>query len=144
MKNCVYVIPSEDKISDSEFYMETATNHLLCFQAFSDKYELGYHFSDGDYQEAPLNLAKDGHLVVKIEQASKLFIYYYPKVITDRQNNWIHDNMMLMMNYQAIGCYAMKESNDIEDIKIIEGMNAIIHEADRRNMVYEKQTSKNI
>lgn len=143
MKNCVYVIPS-DKISDSEFYMETEMNHLPCFQAFSDKYELGYHFNDGDYQEAPLNLAKDGHLVVKIEQTSKLFICYYPKVITDRQDNWIHDNMALMMNYPTIGCYAIKESDNIEDIKIVEGMNAIIHEADRRNLAYEKPIGKSI
>lgn len=138
MKNCVYVIPNEDKIRDSEFYMETAKSHLPCFQAFSDKYELGYQFADDDYQEAPLTLAKDGHLVVKIEQASKSLICYYPKVITDRQNNWIHDNIMLMMNYPSIGCYAIKENDNIKDIKPIEGMNAIIHEADRRNLLYEK------
>lgn len=91
MKNCVYIIPNEDKISDSEFYMEAATNHLPCFQAFSDKYGLGYHFGNGDYQEAPLTFDKEEHLVVKIE-----------------------------------------------DIKTLEWMNAIIHEADKRNLLYEK------
>lgn len=144
MKNCVYIIPDENKIDDSDFYMETAKNHLPCFQAFSDKYRLGYHFRNDEYQEAPLNLAKDGHLVIKIEETSKSFICYYPKVITDRQNNFLHNNIMLMMKYSTIGCYAIKDNDNIEDIKIIEGMNAIMHEADRRNLLYDKNTCKNI
>ncbi len=76
--------------------------------------------------------------MVKIEESSKLFICYYPKVITDRQNNWIHDNMMLMMKYPVLGCYAIKNNDNLEDIKTVEGMNVIIHEADRRNLLYEK------
>lgn len=64
MKICVYVIPNEDKIRDRDLYMGTATNHLPCFQEFPDKYGLGYRFTNDDSQEAPLSLAKDGHLIV--------------------------------------------------------------------------------
>ena len=45
---------------------------------------------------------------------------------------------MLMMEYPILGCYAIKDNDNLEDIKTLEGMNAIIHEADKRNLLYEK------
>ncbi len=90
MNDCVvYIIPDENKISEGVFYMETVMGHLSSLQVFSDRYKLGYHFS----------------------QAS---------------------------------CYAIIENDNIKDLKVVEGMNTIIHEADKRNLAYRPPASISI
>ena len=64
-RGSVIIIPSEEKIEDDYFEEYIDMNHLEGFQKFSDKYNLGFKFVDYDYQEAPIRIAKDGHLVVK-------------------------------------------------------------------------------
>lgn len=144
MNNCVvYIIPDENKISDGIFHMETTMDHLPSFQLFSDRYKLGYHFhqGSGDFQNAPLYFANDGHLIVRIREDSKSLICYFPRIITDQQNIWLHDHIMLLLRYDYIGCYAIKENNNINDLKVVEGVNAIIREADQRNLSYKEITS---
>lgn len=138
-KGCVYIIPDENKILEEEFYQEVIKDHIEAFIAFMDKYKLDYNFTSRDSTTAPYVVAKDGHLVVKIEEDSGLVVCYIPKVVTDRQVNWIHSNSGKIDKYTLVGGFGIKEDNNEKDVVRIKGIDNIIRACDIRNMYYEKK-----
>ncbi|HBA37721.1 MAG TPA: hypothetical protein DCY94_03275 [Firmicutes bacterium] len=139
MKGSVYIIPDENKILEDEFYQEVKKDHIEAFIAFSDKYKLDYNFTSEDSTTAPYVVAKDGHLVVKIEEDSGLVVCYIPKVVTDRQANWIHANSEKITKYTLVGGFGLKEAANGNDAVRIKGLDNIIRACDIRNMYYEKK-----
>lgn len=138
-KGSVYIIPNENKILEDEFYHEVIKDHIEAFLAFSDKYKQDYNFTSEDSTIAPYVVAKDGHLVVKIEEDSGLVVCYIPKVVTDRQVNWIHANSEKITKYTLVGGFGLKEDDNGKDAVRIKGIDNIIRTCDIRNMYYEKK-----
>lgn len=134
----VYIIPNENEILDGNFYREISSNHLIAFQEFSDKYGLGYQFDIGDSNEAPLMLADAGNLVVKTIDDAGLCAIYLPRVVTDNQNMWLYNQMLEIRNYTTIGGCSLEDN---KKIKIIENINDIFQEANRKNAEYSRNSS---
>lgn len=143
MKGSVYIIPNENKILEDEFYQEVIKDHIEAFNAFSDKYKLDYNFTSEDSTTAPYVVAKDGHLVVKIEEDSGLVVCYIPKVVTDRQANWIHANSERIAKYTLVGGFGLKAEVNGKDAVKIKGIDNIIRACDIRNIYYEKKEVDN-
>ncbi len=118
-RGSVIIIPNENIIEDDYFRVDIDMNHLSGFQEFIDKYNLGYQFSDGDYQGAPIQLAKDGHFVIKTINDLAVAIFYIPKVITKRQVNWLNDNIEQFRFFQKTDGFVIKD-NSLEP-EIVEG-----------------------
>ena len=131
----VIIIPDENKILKESYEKEIIMNHLEAYQDFSDKFRLGYHFNDGDYQEAPIQIARDGHMSIKTIDDAGLFVIYIPELVTDRQINWFYKNMDQYSTYQTSGAYAIWK----EGTKTIEGIQETLKELNKRNMLYEKK-----
>lgn len=131
----VIIIPNENKILQSIYEKDIMQNHLEAFRDFSEKFKLGYHFKDEDYQEAPLQIAKEGHLSIKTIDDAGLFIIYIPRVVTDRQIEWFYKNMDNYNQYQTIGGFAI----ETEEPQLVEGKEAIKKIMNKRNMLYMKE-----
>ena len=116
-RGSVIIIPSEDKIEDNYFKADIDMNHLDGFQEFSNKYNLGYSFSLDEYQEAPIQIAKDGHFVIKTIKDLDVAIFYIPEVVTKRQVEWLNDNIEQFRFFQKIGGFSI-ENNDLEPERI--------------------------
>ena len=80
----VTIVPDENQILLDEYTKEIKKNHLEAFIDFSNKFKLGYNFTSDDYQYAPEQLARDGHLILKTIDDQKTAIFYIPEVVTNR------------------------------------------------------------
>lgn len=138
-RGSIYIIPDENKILEDVFYYEIEKDHLEGFIEFSDKYKLNYNFTIDDSVTAPYIVAQDGHLVIKIEESSGLVCCYIPKIVTDRQDNWIHKNSYKFEKYKIIGGFGLRDESSKEKPIEIEGLDKIIRTCDKRNMLYEKK-----
>lgn len=116
-RGSVIIIPSEDKIEDNYFQADIDMNHLDGFQEFSNKYNLGYSFSLDDYQEAPIQIAKDGHFIIKTIKDLDVALFYIPQVVTKRQVDWLNENIEQFRFFQKIGGFSI-ENNDLEPERI--------------------------
>ncbi len=137
----VYIIPNENEILDGNFHREISSSHVLAFQEFSDKHGLGYQFGIGDSNEAPLILADAGNLVVKTVDDAGLYAIYLPRVVTDNQNMWLYNQMLEIRNYTTVGGYSLENN---KEIKIIENINDIFQEANRKNAEYSRNSSSHM
>lgn len=138
-RGSVYIIPDENQILDDCFYKEIEKSHLSAIKEFSDYYHLGYKFGDDEYHEAPCILALDGHLVVKIENSCSNALIYIPEVVTDRQNIWLHNERENLLKFSIIGGFKLNKADGIDNLEGIMGLDNIIKEADRRNIIYNKR-----
>ena len=112
----VWIIPNEEEIVQPVYFreIEEGISHLSALQEFSDKFKLDLKFSGDDYQEAPIEIAKRGHLVIKSEDDSKILIFYIPKRVTDRQLEFFLNNEISLNNtYSTVGFFSLEE-DDIE------------------------------
>lgn len=136
----LWIIPNEDEILQESFErnVESGKSHTYRMQEFSDIYQLGFKFSEDDYQEAPCEIAALGHLVVKSEDEVSLVICYLPERITDRQCNWLYDNQNMLSKYMQVNGYSL---NDNEWNKI-HGIDQIMMDAAKKNLLNEKGMKK--
>ena len=142
-RGSVIIIPSEEKISDDYFEEYIDMNHLDGFQKFSDKYNLGFKFKDYDYQEAPIKIAKDGHLVVKTIKDMDVAIFYIPEVITKRQLDWLNQNVSDYAFVQKVGGFAIKGMDEEPDrIHGYYNLTNILRE--RSKLYIEKEGERNV
>lgn len=137
-KGSVYIIPNDNILEDS-FFCEVIKEHLEGFQAFADRYQLGYHFIPTDYQDAPCLLALDGHLVVRIEEQSSSMIFYIPSEVSDRQIMWLQQHRDMTLNYTTVGGYSLDKSKDNKIDGILYGIDSIIQKASFNNIFYNKR-----
>lgn len=138
-RGSVYIIPDENKILEDEFYQEILKDHIEALIEFSKKYNLNYNFTEEDSVNAPYVIAQDGHLVIKIEESSGLVCCYIPKVVTDRQNSWIHNNSQKLKKYRIVGGFGLEDTNIKKKPKEINGLDDIIRICNKRNMFYERK-----
>lgn len=137
-KGSVYIIPNDEILEDC-FFHEVTKEHLEGFQAFSDRYKLGYSFTSADYQDAPCLLALDGHLVVRVEKESSSLIFYIPNEVNDRQVMWLHNMKDMALNYTTVGGYTMSQHKDEMVDEILYGIDNVIKRADFNNIFYNKR-----
>ena len=109
----VWIIPNDDIIQPLYFSeVSNGVSHIKALQEFSNIYRLGMNFSMDDYQQAPIDISKLGHLVIKSDDDSKILIFYIPEIITDRQLEFFQNNEMTYSNtYPKIGGYVIDEDN---------------------------------
>lgn len=106
----VWIIPNDD-IMQPLYYQEVneGVAHLTALQEFSDKFQLGMNFKLDDYQEAPIDIAQCGNLVIKSDDDSKVLLFYIPEKVTDRQLEFFLNNEMNFNNtYSKIGGFSLE------------------------------------
>lgn len=134
------VIPDESKISGGVFDEEVRINHLVNIKNFVNYYNLGYEFNNDDYQEAPCQLARDGHLVIKTVDDVLNFICYIPEVVSDDQLMWFYNNQDFINKYCMVGGYYIKD----DDIGMVDGFENIMNLLKKKNLRYDKYSSNNV
>lgn len=141
----LYIIPDENQILESEFYREVSKDHVDGMIEFIKNHNLNINLPVDDAQTASCMLANAGHLVVKTEDTAGLAIVYIPKMVTDRQNMWIHSHESELFANNYIGAFAIDKENDYQSLKKESGLHNIIRLCDRRNLFYEKkEDDKNV
>lgn len=138
----VIIIPNEKKIKEECFEQEIVMNHLEALDEFVRKYRLPYHFTEGDYQKAPIDIAKDGHMIIKTVEDQGIAIFYLPNRVTNRQMDWLENNKFLFFKDNLIGAYVIDENEEEPDQ--ISGLLEIIQEAKRKNKKYRKEEEENV
>lgn len=99
-------------------------NHMEAIENFVRKYKLNYDLKKLDYQEAPLALARDGHLLIKIVYNQGLAIFYIPGKLSERQKEWLDYHKFDLSKYVKIGGYMLNDDN----IDGLYGLNNILSE----------------
>lgn len=138
----VTIIPDENQILADEYTKNINKNHLEAFIDFSNKFNLGYSFTYNDYQYAPEQLARDGHLILKTIDGQKTAIFYIPKVVTDRQVEWFEYNKFDFLHADLIGAFSI--NGDEEESEQIYGLAEINKEIKRKNILYRKEVDNNV
>ena len=139
----VYIIPNEDQIIEDCFYREIGSSHLRAIQEFSDKYRLGYQFHEEDYQNAPCQVAMDGHLIIKTEEDASLAVAYIPEEITDRQSLWLYDHQRQLSKYGMIVGYELSKEESNYKLFHLHGLDEIMKSTNKKNFIYHKRKEQN-
>lgn len=139
------IVPNEDEILLDKFekYVEIGKSHTYRIQEFSDMFMLGFNFIEEDYQTAPCEIAAKGHLVIKIAEEESITILYLPEVITDRQYEWLYNNIEELTKYIMVNSFSLTYSD--ENIPVwerIRGLNEIIAKSREKNLLYKKGMKK--
>ena len=137
----VTIVPDENQILLDEYTKEINKSHLEAFIDFSNKFKLGYNFTNDDYQYAPEQLARDGHLIVKTIDDQKTAIFYIPEVITDRQMEWFDYHKYDFMKDDLVGAFSMKKGASADQIY---GLEDIAKEVRKKYNMYGKEDDKNV
>lgn len=137
----LWIIPNEEEILQEVYEkdVEKGKSHTYRLQEFSNMYKLGFEFTEADYQTAPCEIAKLGHLVVKTEDDVSLAVCYIPERVTDRQYNWLYQNRLLLDKYTQINAYSVQViEEDGICWKKLHGIDEIILESNRKNLLSKK------
>ena len=94
MKGKLIIIPNKT-IEEEKFELDITEDeyHLSGYQSFSDKYEI----------------AEDGHLSLKTTEEESTLIFYLPEIITERQMNYVKNNITKFQNYKIVGSYSIRK-----------------------------------
>ena len=136
VKGRVIIIPDEGKIDDDYFEEAVTNDHVDAFNDFSKAFNLGYYFTYDDFQNAPVALAKEGHLVIKTLDDLELSDIYIPEVITDRQFEWFTNIGYAMLKDMYPEAYSVYDNTNS---KILMGIDDIKNEIAKKNMLYVKE-----
>lgn len=141
----LWIIPDEEQILQEVFEsdIKKGISHTSGIQEFSNKYKLGYKFSEEDYQKAPCDMALLGHMVIKTEEETSLVVCYLPERVTDRQYNWLYQNNMILNNYVQIGAFSLhRVVDDSTCWKEIYGIQEIMKEAGKKNLIPKEERKR--
>lgn len=132
----LWIIPDENQILQSlyERKVNMGLSHTYAIQEFSNLYKLGFEFSESDYQVAPYEITKLGHLVVKSEDYSSVLVFYLPTTITDRQLEWFYANKLELSKYNLIAAYSLEKGLDTEEWVEIQGLDQIQARMNKKNL----------
>jgi len=126
----VIIIPNENEILCDVFEKEINGYHVDAFIEFSNKYDLGYNFTKKDSVTAPDVLAKNGNLIIKTIDDMNMCVVYLPKVITDKQDIWLHNNIEFLKGYNTVGTFNYKD----DEVEHLMSVTSLIKKADEKNM----------
>lgn len=137
----LWIIPNEEEILQEVFErnVQEGKSHTRHMQEFSDIYQLEFQFTEEDYQTAPCEIAMLGHMVVKSEEQVSLVVCYLPERITDRQYNWLYQNIDMLGKYIQVNGYSLQIADE-DGIcwKKVHGLEEILKEARRKNLLSAK------
>ena len=97
----VIIVPDEEQIKDDLFegIIVGNKNHVDRYQDFSNKYNLGYDFSENDSYIAPLTMASLGHFCYNTAESISNILMYIPEVVTKRQYDYFVNNRDMILKY---------------------------------------------
>ena len=137
----VIIVPDEEQIKDDVFekIIVGNENHVDRYQDFSDKYHLGYEFSDNDSYIAPLTMASIGHFCYNTAESISNILMYIPEVVTERQYNYFVNNREMILNYVDKKATAVKDRDGNLVIETLDDFDLIEKEVNKRYEEYKKK-----
>ena len=125
------IIITGDNIDTPIYEEDIFTSHIDYIRSFANDNNIEASLESS--QEGACEMARLGHVVVKVENNSDLCISYLPKVITDRQRDWFLNNYRFE-NHMVEGAFSLNDDTFIK----INGKNNILKEVERKNRLYER------
>ena len=124
----VIIVPDEEQIKDDLFegIIVGNKNHVDRYQDFSNKYHLGYDFSENDSYIAPLTMASLGHFCYNTAESISNILMYIPEVVTKRQYDYFVNNREMILKYVDKKATAVKKrdgnlvTEELDDLDLIE------------------------
>ena len=124
----VIIVPDEEQIKDDLFegIIVGNKNHVDRYQDFSNKYNLGYDFSENDSYIAPLTMASLGHFCYNTAESISNILMYIPEVVTKRQYDYFVNNREMILKYVDKKATAVKKrdgnlvTEELDDLDLIE------------------------
>ena len=141
----VIIVPDEEQIKDDVFekIIVGNENHVDRYQDFSDKYHLGYEFSDNDSYIAPLTMASIGHFCYNTAESISNILMYIPEVVTERQYNYFVNNREMILNYVDKKATAVKDRDGNLVIETLDDFDLIEKEVNKRYGKYKRSKEDN-
>ena len=140
----VIIVPDEEQIKDDLFeeIIVGNENHVDRYQDFSDKYHLGYNFSENDSYIAPLTMASLGHFCYNTAESISNILMYIPEVVTKRQYDYFVNNKEMILKYVGRKATVVKNidgnfiTEELDDFDLIE------KEVNKRYEEYKKKSEE--
>ena len=141
----VIIVPDEEQMEDNVFekIIVGNENHVDRYQDFSDKYHLGYEFSDNDSYIAPLTMASIGHFCYNTAESISNILMYIPEVVTERQYNYFVNNREMILNYVDKKATAVKDRDGNLVIETLDDFDLIEKEVNKRYGKYKRSKEDN-
>ena len=141
----VIIVPDEEQMEDNVFekIIVGNENHVDRYQDFSDKYNLGYEFSDNDSYIAPLTMASIGHFCYNTAESINTILMYIPEVVTERQYNYFVNNREMILNYVDKKATAVKDRDGNLVIETLDDFDLIEKEVNKRYGKYKRSKEDN-
>ena len=136
----LWIIPNEEEFSQELFErnVKLGEYHSKYIQEFSDLYMLGLVFKEDD-QNAPYEIAKFGHVVVKSDDEIPSIICYLPERVTDSQYNWFDKNVPMLSQYIEVSGNSLQViDEDGACWKKLHSVDEIITESRKKNLLPKK------
>lgn len=137
----VIIVPDEEKIDDDLFeeIIVGNENHVDRYQDFSDKYHLGYNFSENDSYIAPLTMASLGHFCYNTAESISNILMYIPEVVTKRQYDYFVNNKEMILKYVDKKATISKNIDGKFIIEELDDFDLIEKEVNKRYEDYKKK-----
>lgn len=133
----LYIISGVNRPVDY-FHKKVSFGHFEGIKEFVNINQLEYSFRDDDYQEAPCILSLDGYLVIKTIESAGVLICYLPEYVTDEQNMWLFEHSDLFRKFSIVAGYQIKQDGDTYKVQKVHGMNEIMQQLNRGNVLYHQ------
>ena len=140
----VIIVPDEEQIKDDLFddIIVGNENHVDRYQDFSDKYHLGYKFSENDSYIAPLTMASLGHFCYNTAESISNILMYIPEVVTKRQYDYFVNNKEMILKYVDRKVTAVKKRDGNLIIEALDDFDLIEKEVNKRYEEYKKKSEE--
>ena len=137
----VIIVPDEEQIEEDLFddIIVGNENHVDRYQDFSDKYHLGYKFSENDSYIAPLTMASIGHFCYNTAESISNILMYIPEVVTKRQYDYFVNNKEMILKYVGRKATAVKKRDGNLIIEALDDFDLIEKEVNKRYEEYKKK-----
>ena len=115
----VVIIPDEGQIEDEIFDepIKDDDSHVLRYQDFSNKYNLGYTFKENDSLVVPFTISSLGHFCINTAYNISTILFYVPELVTKRQYNYFIGMKEEILKYDEIIVELLGDDNKKRKIK---------------------------
>lgn len=138
----VIIVPDEEQIKDDLFegIIVGNKNHVDRYQEFSNKYNLGYDFSENDSYIAPLTMASLGHFCYNTAESISNILMYIPEVVTKRQYDYFVNNREMILKYVDKKATTIRNKDGNLVTEELDGLDLIEKEVKNRFEEYKKKS----